>query len=458
MATARTISLVAILAVTALGCSKHTTRPDEPARLAADGVSPNLNRGGDCDGLPTVPEDQRVDLYTPSFSHPTAVTNPLLPIARLDRVLLLGNSDGERLRVETTLLSRTRRIDLGAGRRVETLVSQYMSWVDGRIHEVALDWYAQDDQGAVWYLGEDVFNYEAGRIANTDGTWLAGRDGPEAMIMPADPRVPNAWRPENICGFVFEEVVATQTGVTVQGPRGSIPGALLVRELHMDGTFESKTFAPGYGEFSTGSGANLEAVALAMPIDASREPMPDALKALSRGATKIFGAAHARRWQAASEAVRKMIEAWHELQARGVPASLDEQMSDALETLEESVDSRNVAAARQASIDAARAALDLKLAYRERTTIDLAHIELWARQIVVDAEAHDRDAIRGDFASIKWIRERLAGHCPHDVGQRLVELESTAQVGDPLAANEVAERLTESLARHGINDEEPNTR
>ena len=49
--------------------------------------------------------------------------------------------------------------------------------------------YAQADDGSVWYLGEDVFNYEDGAIADTAGTWFAGIDGPAAMIMPADPKV-----------------------------------------------------------------------------------------------------------------------------------------------------------------------------------------------------------------------------------------------------------------------------
>ena len=35
------------------------------------------------------------------------------------------------------------------------------------------------------------------------------------MIMPADPQVGDVYRPENMPGFVFEEVVVTAVGVTV---------------------------------------------------------------------------------------------------------------------------------------------------------------------------------------------------------------------------------------------------
>ena len=55
-------------------------------------------------------------------------------------------------------------------------------------------------------------------IADTDGTWLAGKDGPAAMIMPADPQVGDVYRPENIPGFVFEEVTVKAVDQTLDGP------------------------------------------------------------------------------------------------------------------------------------------------------------------------------------------------------------------------------------------------
>lgn len=235
--------------------------------------------------LPVAPESERVDLATPSFSNPTSVTNPLFPISNINQVLLLGSVGGVPFRAEYTLLPGTKTISLN-GQQVETLVVQYLAYLDGRIHEVALDWYGQADDGAVWYFGEDVFNYEDGVIADTEGTWLAGRDGPVAMIMPADPQAGDVYRPENIPGLVFEEVTVKSVGVTVDGPRGAVEGALVVRELHMDGTFEDKTFAPGYGEFHTGSGSDLEAAALAVPTDALPGPLPAELKTLLDGAER----------------------------------------------------------------------------------------------------------------------------------------------------------------------------
>jgi hypothetical protein len=292
--------------------------------------------------LPTAPESDRVDLATPSFSNPTKVTNPLFPISRLFRVILLGQAEGVPFRAETTLLPDTRTIDLD-GKPVETLVSQYAAFLDGRIHEIALDFYAQDDDGAAWYFGEDVFNYEDGLIADTEGTWLAGGDGPAAMIMPANPRVGNVWRPENICELVFEEVTAKATGVTVDGPRGPIQGAIIVQELHMDGTFEDKTFAPGYGEFSTGSGSDLEAVALAVSEDALPGLPPKELESLAVGGTDVFDAAQAEEWEGAAATVQEMSDAWGAFKEGDVPPRLEAQMDDALEEILGAVTGRDQA-------------------------------------------------------------------------------------------------------------------
>ena len=81
-----------------------------------------------------------------------------------------------------------------------------MAYSGGRLKEVALDFYAQADDGSVWYLGEDAFSYEDGLLNDLAGTWIAGKEGPVAMIMPASPQVGDAFRPENIAGLVFEEV------------------------------------------------------------------------------------------------------------------------------------------------------------------------------------------------------------------------------------------------------------
>lgn len=113
------------------------------------------------------------------------------------------------------------------------------------------------------------------------------------MIMPANPKVGDVFRPENICGLIFEEVTVKSIGATVTGPSGPVSGAIVTSELHLDGSREEKVFAPGYGEFSTGSGANLEAIAVAVPTDALTSSPPAELHTLLTSATSIFNVAGA---------------------------------------------------------------------------------------------------------------------------------------------------------------------
>ncbi|MGI8861937.1 MAG: hypothetical protein ACR2GV_04340 [Gaiellaceae bacterium] len=219
-------------------------------------------------GLPLAPKRKRVDLVAPRFSNSANVTNPLFPISKLHSAILNGKVSGKVFRVETTLLPDTRIIEWKNGKCVWTLVSQYVAYLDGRIEEVALDFYAQADDGSVWYFGEDVYNYAGGVVRDTSGTWLAGKEGPAAMIMPGAPKVGDVNRPENIPGLVFEEVAVKEISKTVAGPRGQVKGALVGRELHDDGTFSDKVFAPGYGEFFTAHEGDVEALALAVPTSA----------------------------------------------------------------------------------------------------------------------------------------------------------------------------------------------
>jgi hypothetical protein len=399
--------------------------------------------------LPVAPESERVDLAVPRFSDPTKVTNPLFPVSQQKSVLLLGRVDGQRFRTEVTLLPERRLLEW-QGRRVETLVSQYVAFLDGRLHEVAYDFYAQDDTGAVWYFGEDVFNFKDGFIADTHGTWIAGKDGPAAMIMPADPQVGDVYRPENIPGFVFEEVTVKAVGRTLEGPLGRVEGALVIEELHMDATTEDKTFAPGYGEFLTAGGGDIEALALAVPTDAVSGAVPAELSALEKGAADVFDAAGRNDWGAARASARAMGTAWEIVRAGEVPARLEPEMRRALARLGSAVAGRKAGEARGAAIEVARWSLDLQLRHRPVTEVDLARFDLWAAQLLVDAEAGDEAAVNGDLFALDYVRDRIQQTLTEtDLARLNTELEElTGAVADEelAAAAEIARQIRETVA------------
>ena len=370
-----------------------------PAQLEASGLAE----------FPLAPDAQRVDLVAAAFSNSTHVNNPLFPISNLRSVVLNGQVDGKAFRVETTLLPETQIIEWVPGQCVKVLVSQYVAYINGRLDEVALDFYAQADDGSVWYFGEDVYNYADGVIADTAGTWRAGKEGPAAMIMPGQPKVGDAHRPENIPGLVFEEVAINQVNQSVAGPLGQVSGAIITRELHDDGSYSDKTFAPGYGEFFTGKDGNVEAVALAVPTDARPGPAPADLEAIVDGAQAVFDHVRAQKWGRASAQLTQMNAAWQRHRGTGaVPVRLVEPMTRALTHLTGGVASRTPRKALQGALSVEQAGLDLLLQFSPVLEIDIDRFLLWTRQIIVDALNQNADGLKGDASTLEWIRDRIA--------------------------------------------------
>jgi hypothetical protein len=361
--------------------------------------------------LPLAPESKRVDIKAPTFSNPTTITNPLFPISSLRSVVFSGRIEGKPFHTETTLLPETRIIEWSPGQTVRARVSQYMAYVDGRVEEVAIDHYAQADDGSVWYLGEEVNDYDPrGFVDSTLGSWLAGREGPPEMIMPAHPKVGDVHRAENIPAIAFEEVAIKTTGKTVRGPAGRVRGAMVARELHDDGTYSDKVFAPGYGEFFTGDKGELEALALAVPTDALKGPVPAALKRLSRAAHRVLRSTRSRRWRSASTGLRAASRAWAAYRRGSVPPRLAPEMNRALRSVRVATGKRAPARAGSAAIDVGQSTLDLQLRYRPPADIDLGRFRLWAEQALVDAAAGDVSGVRGDVTTMEWIRDRFASH------------------------------------------------
>jgi hypothetical protein len=91
--------------------------------------------------------------------------------------------DGSTERNEIEVLGETREI-MG----VTATIVHDVVYVEGQITEETYDWYAQDKDGNVWYLGEDVSNYANGTLSGHAGSWEWGKDGAlPGIIMWADP-------------------------------------------------------------------------------------------------------------------------------------------------------------------------------------------------------------------------------------------------------------------------------
>jgi hypothetical protein len=286
-----------------------------------------------------------------------------------------------------------------------------MAFLGGRLQETAIDLYAQADDGSVWYLGETVSDYAPnGLVLTNEGTWQAGIDGPFAMIMPADPEVGDVNRAENLPGNSFEEVQVTKVDQTFHGPSGPVSGGIVAREIHQDAPPSNKLFAPGYGEFLSRDGHDIEAMALASPTDSLSGGVPHELATISKGADRIYASRLSTpgQWTDARHTAQGMLDAWSAFRRGDVPPRLVKPTQDALENLIVQVASHDPSKARMASIGAAYASNDLQLRYRSVTAIDAVRFDLWVRRALLDASAGSLGGVRSDVVTLEWIRDRIA--------------------------------------------------
>lgn len=438
-----------IVAAISVACgSDSTPAASAPAPTPADCVNVVEESGKKTDEcLPVAAESQRVDLATPAFGKPTPITNPLHPTSEVTQVIMGGHVDDMPFRTEVSLLPGTKPIQW-RGQTVDTAIIQYVAYLDGRIHEVALDWYAQADDGSVWYFGEDVFNYEDGKVADTKGTWMANETTPAAMIMPAKPAVGNVYRPENVPEVVFEEVRVEKIDQTVPGPSGDISGSIEVMELHMDGTHESKTFAPGYGEFLTGNpGGDLEAVSLASPTDRRQGAAPGEFTALSAAVDAVYQAAAGDDADRLTPTPGALESAWAALLPNGIPPRLEQQMTTDIDALKTATAAGDSASAQSAALRIAQNELDLRLLYEPVVNVDLARLSLWTRQLPIDAATEDLGLVLADTAALErvWERTRHAVDPAAPVDAAMQQLRQAADAADLPAVNRSATSLNQAV-------------
>ena len=194
-------------------------------------------------GLPR--GDEHVVLDPADFS--TRITNPWWPMRPGSRwVYRETDSGGARQKVVVTVTRRTKRIANGVTARVVSDVATE----DGEPVEVTDDYYAQDRDGNVWYLGEDTAEYERGKVVSREGSFEAGVDGAEAgVIMPARPRAGLRYRQEYYKGHAEDRARIVSRREQAGVPYGHFRNVLMIREDNpLEPTvLEFKFYARGIG-------------------------------------------------------------------------------------------------------------------------------------------------------------------------------------------------------------------
>jgi hypothetical protein len=178
------------------------------------------------------------------FLHSRDITNSYLPLALLKQDILTTDKE----RVERTAKPDVHKKFQIGSQTVEALAVEDKEFAEGKISEITLDYFAQDDDGIVYYLGEDVNEYKDGKIAGHSGAWLLGKDTKTpGVLLPAHPKVGDKFRSEDVPEITTEDDEVVSISETVIVPAGTFHNCAKVEEHDSDGATEFKYYAPGVG-------------------------------------------------------------------------------------------------------------------------------------------------------------------------------------------------------------------
>jgi hypothetical protein len=141
-------------------------------------------------------------------------------------------------------------------------------WLEDELIEETFDWFAQDKEGNVWYLGEDSKEYENGQVTTTEGSWEAGVDGAKpGIIMEANPQVGDQYRQEYYIGHAEDQAEVVSLNETVTVPFGTFANCLQTHDstpLEPTTGDEDKSYCTDVGgvvlEVATESGERSELI------------------------------------------------------------------------------------------------------------------------------------------------------------------------------------------------------
>ena len=177
-------------------------------------------------GLPQGSEPSKLDPADFTLN----IDNPYWPMQPGNKwVYSETDTTGKKERVVVSVTNRTKKIANG----VEARVISDVVTENGTPVEITDDWYAQDKDGNVWYLGESVRNFENGKLVDRKGSFEAGVDGAQpGIVMPANPEPGLTYRQEYYKGEAEDKAEVVTVGEDqVEVPAGYFRGVLMTRDL-----------------------------------------------------------------------------------------------------------------------------------------------------------------------------------------------------------------------------------
>jgi hypothetical protein len=175
----------------------------------------------------------------------SVIDNPYYPLPVGRSLIYRGIKDGQTQIDRVTVLSRTRVVE-----GVTATVVRDVAKHGKTLLEKTFDWFAQDDQGAVWYLGENTKAYGPNGHIDTSGSWESDvNDAEPGIIMEPDPQVPDAYRQEYLAGEAEDTAWIVNRGGSVVVPYGTVHRVLTSLEFARiePDVIDQKIYAPGIG-------------------------------------------------------------------------------------------------------------------------------------------------------------------------------------------------------------------
>ena len=172
------------------------------------------------------------------------IDNPYFPLPVGRTLVYRGIKDGQS-QIDRVKVTRRTRVVAGITARIVFDVATHQ----GKLLERTWDWYAQDKQGNVWYMGEKTTACSNGHQDHS-GSWETGVAGAKpGIIMEAHPAIPDAYRQECRPGKAEDTAWIVNTQGSVSVPYGKVQNVLTSLEATRvePGAFDKKVYGPGIG-------------------------------------------------------------------------------------------------------------------------------------------------------------------------------------------------------------------
>lgn len=187
--------------------------------------------------------------YSPSIdpaNFVATIDNPYFPLKPGTAFHYKGTKDGTAQTDDMVVTHETKMVLGVRATVVRDSVSEH-----GKVIERTFDWYAQDKQGNVWYMGEDSLELSHGRLVKASDSWQGGVNGAKpGIIMPANPQPGNVYRQEYYPpGGALDQARVLGRDKSVTVPYGTFKRSLdTVEWSPVEPQLEQKEYVKGIGE------------------------------------------------------------------------------------------------------------------------------------------------------------------------------------------------------------------